>query len=788
MQIPGSTRHIYPTDSHHELKTATPTYDAIVANGGNGIPEGKLNCIHSIHSSRAGSIFRLKLTTNLPIPPQTFIDIDGLKHKSGDELQRAINELQGSVTAQGFDPNQRSKIHHGGTLLHAAAAAYDVDSSTPPPTGLMAALLANGHFNRLARDDRGQTALHVAAKAGSLEAVQALLLDSSAAASIEDSSGKIPLRVAIDAGEKADTVRAEFYNPRYGLNYGGWIPHVLQSLTITSGNAEGHIKGALRRQALDPNYRFSDEQGQTILHLAALNCRDHTVQTVLLKMLLKDKRIIPNAADDNGQTALHVAAAQNSLHIIRAMKELLRDRRIDVNRRDHQGKTPLLVAAESGTHDSFKMLINHQGVDVAASDNDGRNLLHHLAANQNPISTQILNDLLSRLDMDVNARDNGGRTPLLIAAGAGREDTFNVLRNHPDIDLTVRDNDGKNVLHYYVLHGAHVLGDLLSTLGTDTDMRDNSGCTPLHAAVDARNSLAVRTLLTHDSTRFNVADNQGLMPLHTALLSGEHDIISEFLRVRNIDLNVPDQYQDTPLHYAVRSNRPDRVMLLLQSRSVNANAQNSHGRTPLILAAQERRTRVVGLLLRHYTERVDVNLSDESQRSALHWAAANNHAPIVQWLLAHPAINVDAQDASGRTARQIAESNRPTSSETLEAFGVGPRPREWPLDDQPGARRYQQGQDGGRTGRFQQGESIGAGARMTSELAIQTLNFNVEEDPNNLNDVNRAYRRASLAHHPDRVMNIPGITEEEVNEHMVIQTRLNAAVEFLRTEIDRATS
>lgn len=63
--------------------------------------------------------------------------------------------------------------------------------------------------------------------------------------------------------------------------------------------------------------------------------------------------------------------------------------------------------------------------------------------------------LLNRKDIKVNIQNKKGITPIGIAAQRGSLGCFKQLLNDSRIDVTVTDNDGKNLL-YYIDNGRNV--------------------------------------------------------------------------------------------------------------------------------------------------------------------------------------------------------------------------------------------------------------------------------------------------------------------------------------------
>ncbi|KZN90140.1 DNA-binding protein RFXANK [Penicillium chrysogenum] len=121
-----------------------------------------------------------------------------------------------------------------------------------------------------------------------------------------------------------------------------------------------------------------------------------------------------------------------------------------INRTDSRGRTPLTWAVEFGWSDGTQILLDY-GADPhrAATTNRGSVTLLHLAV-AGPRS-QFLRagfleviDILLQMEVDVNARDHEGWTPLHIAASWGIFDLRNLF-SQPALDWSVLTNDNMSV-------------------------------------------------------------------------------------------------------------------------------------------------------------------------------------------------------------------------------------------------------------------------------------------------------------------------------------------------------
>lgn len=121
-------------------------------------------------------------------------------------------------------------------------------------------------------------------------------------------------------------------------------------IAVQSDDADGVV--AQLRKGADVNLALPD--GTTPLMKAAARGN-----TRIIQLLLQSDRIAPDAIDANGCNAVHVAAVANrsaALHL------LIGATTIDLNARARNNQTALHLAARSGSHDTYRMLLNTPGV------------------------------------------------------------------------------------------------------------------------------------------------------------------------------------------------------------------------------------------------------------------------------------------------------------------------------------------------------------------------------------------------------------------------------------------
>ena len=139
----------------------------------------------------------------------------------------------------------------------------------------------------------------------------------------------------------------------------------------------------------------------------------------------------------------------------------------------------------------------------------------------------------------------------------------------------------------------------------------------------------------------NEAQADGATPLHWAVYRVDVELVEQLLK-RGAKSDVANRYGASPLAEAVKVANTKLVEMLLNA-GANVEAANEDGQTPLMLAARTGVVEVAEALVRH---RAGVNAKEQWRgQTALMWAAAQNHADMVQFLIQKGAkVNVRAED------------------------------------------------------------------------------------------------------------------------------------------------
>ena len=261
-------------------------------------------------------------------------------------------------------------------------------------------------------------------------------------------------------------------------------------------------------------------------------------------------------------------------------------RRWDVNQRDSAGLTPLMWAARHGREEAVKLLLQQKYTEPDMRDTEyGRTALSWAARSGHegvvriflsqlfvkPGSmghrwgkkSQAMGRLFGRKYVSPDGLDDGGQTPLSLAAEHG--------------------HDG-------------VVGLLLGREDVGSDRPDNYGQTPLLLAAGNGHDRVAKLLLEREDVSPDRPDDDGQTPLSLAARNGHDAVVGLLLGREDVSPDRPDNGGQTPLSWAARNGRDGVVKLLLEREDVSLDRSDNRGKTPLSLATRYRHKGIVKLL------------------------------------------------------------------------------------------------------------------------------------------------------------------------------------------------
>ncbi|NXV94964.1 RN5A ribonuclease, partial [Calonectris borealis] len=273
---------------------------------------------------------------------------------------------------------------------------------------------------------------------------------------------------------------------------------------VRNGNREDVLE--LLEKGADVNSK-AGEGGWTPLQSAVQANEEDLVR------LLLDKGACPHARKDNGGTAFTEAAIVGNVNIL----ELLLDHGLNINDHDDNGFTAFMEAAWYGRKEALKFLyskganvnlrraaseekaklhkggatalmdacrerhfsavetlVQEMGADVNICDNRGRNALIHAlkkgGAKERYESAVSIGHFLLDHGVDVNSKDECGKSALILAVEMRSPDLVKALLEKGEIDIDDADEKGNTALMVAVEENDYNIANLLCEEGARTDV------------------------------------------------------------------------------------------------------------------------------------------------------------------------------------------------------------------------------------------------------------------------------------------------------------------------------
>ncbi|XP_006817407.1 ankyrin repeat domain-containing protein 27-like [Saccoglossus kowalevskii] len=436
------------------------------------------------------------------------------------------------------------------------------------------------------RDDRGCTALHMAATFGQAKILE-LLVKRGGVVNATDYHGSTPLHLACQKGHQNVTLLL--------LDYG------------SNGN-------------------MADNDGNTPLHLCCANGHEDCVKAIVYF----DGAVVPvdvNAANLQGDTPLHHASRWGYETIV----DILLEQNASVEALNRRKETPLLCAHNVKVSRSIMNASDKDNEPISPSSPPTASTVLHktrkpsmfeqiqvspsqaaknaMSAIEQAREKQVLRLLKAVADNDIQLvryqlgwlsdsesdddNDSGSMSPskfklchpLCQCEKCQSLQKRTSVAANSVIHANSANHNGLTSLHVAAAHGHDSLVSLLIRRAGNVNCRNKTQqCTPLHLAAQYNRPMVITLLLNHGA-KCNTRDGKGNTPLHFCCQNG-HMEAAELLLQNGAGVNVTNHRGNTPLHEASKWNHLPLVRLLLES-GANITARNKAQLTPSQLSQNE---------------------------------------------------------------------------------------------------------------------------------------------------------------------------------------------------------
>jgi len=517
--------------------------------------------------------------------------------------------------------------------LGADIHAEDIDGNTALTkaydTGLDMVQAVLSDANIQSRDSQGRTPLHIAVLKKADATIINYLISRKADVNARDKNGDTPLHIAVRNNDRASGEILLAHNADV------FYPNV---------SGESALRAALTRMGgrqdwvLNSNViKSSDGAGNTPLHLAAEWKLDVIVS------FIAEKGGDMNARNANGETPLFNAVKADSLTTVKSMLSDSAERKADINARDYLGNTALHACIRWTAFNAAESLLQADSRSNARKLINARNLagktaLHDAARAGN---LDFIRTLIAA-GADCNAVDETGKTALTDALQANRPEAVKLLLDK-GASPVMQDMYGRNAYHEAVEFGSVGIITMIRNAGGNPMSRDSYGHTPLSLAFRKSSE----TVMAVIGTNVNLVDSDGNTPLHIAVSERCADEVLKALIDDKFPVNNRNRTGSTALLQAIRDNQQGAARILLAA-GADPFASDNSGECAVSLA-------LVGMsdfipVLAEYA----ADKTDTIGDGLLHYAARLGSVDVIKRLLSLPRIDRAQKNIAGETAYDIA--------------------------------------------------------------------------------------------------------------------------------------
>jgi ankyrin repeat protein len=245
------------------------------------------------------------------------------------------------------------------------------------------------------------------------------------------------------------------------------------------------------------------------------------------------------------------------------IRSLLETHKIDAIFKDHALTLLVLSWAVKAGHDSIAtLMLEDEKVQFDFDNEKLHELLLWWIAEKKPTAVIMLLHVFGKID--INAKDDTGETPLLLAVLRGNAPMVQLLIKTNRVAINSRDYFHRTPLHWAAIKGHDsIVKLLLNAYNVQVDAKDELLRTPLIWATCKGHTAVVKLLLETKQVSINIGDNYNRTPLFYAAFGGHEAVVRLLLKTNQVLVHSQDIYYRTPLSWA-EENGHDAIVKLLK--------------------------------------------------------------------------------------------------------------------------------------------------------------------------------------------------------------------------------
>jgi ankyrin repeat protein len=199
---------------------------------------------------------------------------------------------------------------------------------------------------------------------------------------------------------------------------------------------------------------------------------------------------------------------------------------------EDDGDTAISLAVLFDSIETFKLLLKYGGVDINSRNNRGKTALIHAAEER---SGEMVRILLQEDGIDIHLKIGEGQTLVSWVAQQDEMKLLDILLGKDDVEIALEDDDGSTPLLLAALYNHKDIVERLLEKGANVNKQDDWGRTALIVSVPNISSTSyeydlafqvMKVLLTQPNIDVNLKDMDGDSALSLAIRRG-------FLKLRS---------------------------------------------------------------------------------------------------------------------------------------------------------------------------------------------------------------------------------------------------------------
>ena len=505
-------------------------------------------------------------------------------------------------------------------------------------------LIDESNFDVYIPDNDGWTALHFSARNGSYDLVS-YFAEIGTDIHLKTKLGWNCLHIAALYGH-LNLCKILIHKHKFDAlmsDDGGW--------TAIHYSARNGSYELLKYFADDPgtDIALQTNDGINCLHIATLYGHSN-----LCKKLIDEHNFDVHLTDNDGWAALHYSARNGSY----ALVTYFADMGTNVYLKTNDGSNCLHIAALYGHLNLCKKLIDKHKFDLHMADSEGWTALHYSARNG---SYELLTYLADK-ETDFDIKSNSGWNWLHLAALCGHLHLCKKLINRHNFNPYLPDNEGWTAFHFSASNGSYELLSYFFDIGTDIDLKTNSGWNCLHIAALYGHLSLCKALICKLNFDLHINDNDGWTALHYSARNGSYELLTYFADT-GTDIYLQTNDGSNCLHVAALWGHLNLCDALIVKKQFDVNIASNDGWTILHYTARNGSYE----LFKYFTDiGVDIDIKTNLGWNCLHIAALYGHLNLCKKLIENHNFDVHVTDDDGWTA--LHHSPRSGSYELVTYF------------------------------------------------------------------------------------------------------------------------